>query len=355
LIAFLHIDEIIKVIRNSDDPKADLITAFNLSEIQAEDILEIRLRQLARLEGFKIERELKELREEAGKLEAILASETKLRKLTAKEIKQDAEKYGDDRRTLIEPVERVQGGQKAFVVDEPVTIMLSKNGWIRARQGHGVDKESLAWKAGDGEFSVIETRTVLPIILIDSNGRCYSFDASSVPGGKGDGIPVSAIIEIQNSAKLLHALSGKDEDKYLFTTSNSYGFIAPLKGLIARPKAGKAFMKPEEGATINAPVKLDASTHVALSSSENKLLVFQISEINEYPNGGRGVRMMDMPESASLERVELCDGVSANMTIKGKTKIISGEDLIKYIQKRARKGSLFNATNNSQPRQRKLL
>jgi topoisomerase-4 subunit A len=355
LIAFLHIDEIIKVIRNSDDPKVDLIAAFNLSEIQAEDILEIRLRQLARLEGFKIERELKELREEAGKLEAILASETKLRKLTAKEIKQDAEKYGDDRRTLIEPVERVQGGQKAFVVDESVTIMLSKNGWIRARQGHGVDRESLAWKAGDGEFSVIETRTILPIILIDSNGRCYSFDASSVPGGKGDGIPVSAIIEIQNGAKLLHALSGKDEDKYLFTTSNSYGFIAPLKGLIARPKAGKAFMKPEEGATINAPVKLDASTHVALSSSENKLLVFQVSEINEYPNGGRGVRMMDMPDSASLERVELCDGVTANITIKGKTKTISGEDLTKYIQKRARKGSLFIANNNALPRQRKLL
>ena len=355
LIAFLHIDEIIKVIRNSDDPKADLIAAFNLSEIQAEDILEIRLRQLARLEGFKIERELKELREEAGKLEAILASEAKLRRLTAKEIKQDAEKYGDDRRTLIEPVERVQGGQKAFVVDEPVTIMLSKNGWIRARQGYGVDRESLVWKAGDGEFAVIETRTTLPMILIDSNGRCYSFDASSVPGGKGDGIPVSAIIEIQNGAKLLHALSGKDEDKYLFTTSNSYGFIAPLKGLIARPKAGKAFMKPEEGATINAPVKLDTSTHVALSSSENKLLVFQISEINEYPNGGRGVRMMDMPESASLERVELCDGVTANITIKGKAKNISGEDLTKYIQKRARKGSLFNANNNAQPRQRKLL
>ncbi len=176
-----------------------------------------------------------------------------------------------------------------------------------------------------------------------------------MPGGKGDGIPVSAIIEIQNGAKLLHALSGKDEDKYLFTTSNSYGFIAPLKGLIARPKAGKAFMKPEEGATINAPVKLDASTHVALSSSENKLLVFQVSEINEYSNGGRGVRMMDMPDSASLERVELCDGVTANITIKGKTKTISGEDLTKYIQKRARKGSLFIANNNVLPRQRKLL
>jgi topoisomerase-4 subunit A len=355
LIAFLHIDEIIKVIRNSDDPKADLITAFKLSEIQAEDILEIRLRQLARLEGFKIEKELKELREEAGKLEAILASDSKLRRLTAKEIKQDAEKYGDDRRTLIEPVERVQGGQKAFVVDEPVTIMLSKNGWIRSRHGHGVDRQAIAWKAGDGEFSVIETRTTLPVVLMDSFGRCYSFDASSVPGGKGDGIPVSAIIELQNGAKLLHALSGKEEDKFLFTTSNSYGFIAPLKGLIARPKAGKAFMKPEDGAIINQPLKLDASTHLALTSSENKLLVFQISEVNEYPNGGRGVKMMDIPEGKSLAQVELCDGTSASMIVKGKTKTISGDDLSKHIQKRAKKGSLFNAKSISPPRQRTLL
>jgi topoisomerase-4 subunit A len=355
LIAFLHIDEIIKVIRNSDDPKADLITAFKLSEIQAEDILEIRLRQLARLEGFKIERELKELREEAGRLEAILASDTKLRRLTAKEIRQDAEKYGDDRRTLIEPVERIQGGQKAFVVDEPVTIMLSKNGWIRSRQGHSVDRESIAWKAGDGEFSVLDTRTTLPIVLMDTNGRCYSFDASSVPGGKGDGIPVSSIIEIQNGAKLVHALSGKDEDRYLFSTSNSYGFIAPLKGLIARPKAGKAFMKPEDGATINPPIKLNESTHVAVTSSENKLLVFQISEVNEYPNGGKGVRMMDIPDGVSLTRVELCDGTSASIIIKGKTKTIIGEDLGRYLLKRARKGCLITTNNASQSRQGKLL
>ncbi len=355
LIAFLHIDEIIKVIRNSDDPKADLITAFKLSEIQAEDILEIRLRQLARLEGFKIEKELKELREEAGKLEAILASDTKLRRLTAKEIKQDAEKYGDDRRTLIEPVERAQGGQKAFVVDEPVTIMLSKNGWIRSRQGHGIDRESIAWKAGDGEFAVLETRTTLPIVLIDTSGRCYSFDASTVPGGKGDGIPVSSIIEVQNGAKLLHALSGKDEDKFLFTTSNSYGFIAPLKGLIARPKAGKGFMKPDDGTSINQPLKLDQNTHVAVTSSENKLLVFPVSEINEYPNGGKGVKVMDIPDGASLKRVELCDGASANIVVRGKVKIVNGDDISKHLQKRARKGSLIGTSNNSQPRQRSLL
>jgi len=315
-----------------------LIAAFQLSEIQAEDILEIRLRQLARLEGFKIEKELKDLREEADGLQNILGSDNKLRKLTAKEIKQDAEKYGDDRRTLIEPVERAQGGQKAFVVDEPVTILLSKNGWIRARQGHGVERDSIAWKSGDGEFAVIETRTVLPIVLLDTNGRCYAFDASTVPGGKGDGIPLSSIIEVQNGAKLAHALSGKDDDRYLFATSNSYGFVAPLKGLVARPKAGKAFMKPEDGALVLPPIKLDERTHVAVTSSENKFLVFPINEVNEYPNGGKGVRMMDIPDKATLSRIELSDGLSANVIIRGKVKVLEGEALSKFLLKRARKG-----------------
>lgn len=338
MIAFLNIDEVIRVIRNSDEPKTDLIAAFQLSEIQAEDILEIRLRQLARLEGFKIEKELKELREEADGLQTILGSETKLRRLTAKEIKQDAEKYGDDRRTLIEPVERAQGGQKAFVVDEPVTILLSKNGWIRARQGHGVERDSVIWKSGDGEFAILETRTVLPIVLLDNNGRCYAFDASTVPGGKGDGIPLSSIIEVQNGAKLVHAISGKDDDKYLFLTSNSYGFVAPLKGLVARPKAGKAFMKPEDGAQILPPIKLDDRTYLAVTSSENKLLVFPVSEVNEYPNGGKGVRIMDIPDNASLSLAELSDGLSVNIKVKGKSKVVEGEGLVKYLLKRARKG-----------------
>ncbi|HEY0563481.1 MAG TPA: DNA topoisomerase IV subunit A [Methylophilus sp.] len=338
MIAFLHIDEVIRVIRNSDEPKPDLMAAFNLSDIQAEDILEIRLRQLARLEGFKIERELKDLREEADGLQAILGSENKLRKLTAKEIKQDAEKYGDNRRTLIEPVERTQGGQKAFVVDEPVTILLSKNGWIRARQGHGIDRATIAWKAGDAEFAVIETRTVLPIVLLDNKGRCYSFDASSVPGGKGDGIPVSSIIEVQNGAKLVHALSGKDDEQYLFSTTNSYGFIASLAGLMARPKAGKAFMKPEDHAEILPPIKLDGRSHVAATSSEGKLLLFALEEINAYPNGGKGVRIMDVPDKVSLKALTLSDGLSVNITVKGKAKVIQGDDINKYVSKRARKG-----------------
>jgi topoisomerase-4 subunit A len=192
---------------------------------------------------------------------------------------------------------------------------------------------------------------VLSIILLDTNGRCYAFDASTVPGGKGDGIPLSSIIEVQNGAKLAHALSGKDDDQYLFATSNSYGFVAPLKGLVARPKAGKAFMKPEDGALILPPIKLDERTHVAVTSSENKFLVFPISEVNEYPNGGKGVRMMDIPDKASLSRIELSDGLSANVIIRGKVKVLEGESLSKFLLKRARKGHDIKETKTPVKRQ----
>jgi len=354
MIAFLNIDEVIKVIRNSDEPKEDLIKAFDLTDIQAEDILEIRLRQLARLEGIKIEKELEKLREDAEGLEAILGSNTKLKNLTAREIKQDAEKYGDDRRTLIEPVERSQASQKAFVVDEPVTILLSKNGWIRARQGHNVERDAITWKAGDNELAVIETRTVRPVVILDSNGRCYAFDASSVPGGKGDGIPVSAIIELQNGASITSAMSGDEEGKYLFTSSNSYGFIAPLKGLIARPKAGKTFMKVDDGAKVLEPIKLDNHAYLAATSSENKLLVFAIDEINEYPNGGRGVRIMDIPKGEILSSVSLCDGESTTVLVKGKEKLIKGDLFDKALSKRARKGTALVAAKPKSQRQKGL-
>lgn len=354
MIAFINIDEVIKVIRNSDEPKEDLIKAFDLSDIQAEDILEIRLRQLARLEGIKIEKELEKLRQEAEGLDGILGSNTKLKNLTAREIKQDAEKYGDDRRTLIEPVERTQASQKSFVVDEPVTILLSKNGWIRARQGHNVEREAIIWKAGDSELAVIETRTIRPIIILDSNGRCYAFDASSVPRGKGDGLPVSSIIELQNGASIAAAMSGDEEDKYLFTSSNSYGFIALLKGLIARPKAGKAFMKVEAGVKVLEPIRLDDRELLAATSSESKLLVFSLNEINEYPNGGRGVKIMDIPKGKLLTSVALCDGEAATVVVKGKDKVIKGEAFAKCLGKRARKGAAFVAVRAKAKRQSRL-
>ena len=176
MIAFLHIDHVIRVIREADEPKPELMAAFNLTEIQADDILEIRLRQLARLEGIKIERELNELREEAGSLKTLLGDENEKRKLIIKEIQADAKQFGDARRTLVEAAERATLTQTT--ADEPITLILSQQGWLRARAGHGVDVAQIAFKEGDALQQVLETRTVQPVVLWDSHGRSYTLDAA---------------------------------------------------------------------------------------------------------------------------------------------------------------------------------
>ena len=183
MIAFLHIDHVIRVIREADEPKPELMAAFNLTEIQADDILEIRLRQLARLEGIKIERELNELREEAGSLKTLLGDENEKRKLIIKEIQADAKQFGDARRTLVAAAERATLTQTT--ADEPITLILSQQGWLRARAGHGVDTAQIAFKEGDALQQVLETRTVQPVVVWDSHGRSYTLDAAEIPKGRG--------------------------------------------------------------------------------------------------------------------------------------------------------------------------
>jgi topoisomerase-4 subunit A len=177
---------VIRCIRESDEPKPDLMARFGLTEIQAEDILEIRLRQLARLEGIRIEKELGELRTEHGQLTKLLDSRNEMTRLIQKEIGEDAKRFGDERRTLIEAVTPISQGEIA-VPDEPVTVIVSKNGWVRSRQGHGIDPTGITYKTGDFPWLVAETRTVWPLIVIDSNGRSYSVRVSDLPGGRGDG------------------------------------------------------------------------------------------------------------------------------------------------------------------------
>ncbi|MDQ3028001.1 MAG: DNA topoisomerase IV subunit A, partial [Pseudomonadota bacterium] len=177
MIAFLSIDKVIKVIRNADEPKPELIKAFSLSERQAEDILEIRLRQLARLEGIKIERELAELKKEGSSLKRLLGSPAERRKLAAAEVREDAQKFGDARRTFIEEAERITVADVLAVVDEPVTVILSRNGFLRTRSGHGIDRAALGWKEGDAPLAIVETRTVHPIVLFGGNGRVFNVRA----------------------------------------------------------------------------------------------------------------------------------------------------------------------------------
>ena len=299
MIAFLHIDEVIRVIRESDEPKLELKIRFRLSDIQVEDILEIRLRQLARLEGFKIEKELAELQAEREGLNHLLGNEGARRKLLVKEIRQDIKLYGDERRTLIEASEKITAGRVEVVADEPVTILLSKNGFIRSRSGHGVDRSAINWKAGDSELVVLETRSVHPVVLLDDTGRTYTLRSVDLPGGKGDGVPVTSLVELQGQ-RVVSLISAPPETRYLMASSAGVGFIAKLVDMTSRQRAGKAFMNLDEGAKLLIPEKLcDGQQWVAALSSEPRLLVFPIEEFKEL-SGGKGVLLNSMVPGETL-------------------------------------------------------
>ncbi|HRA24098.1 MAG TPA: DNA topoisomerase IV subunit A, partial [Usitatibacteraceae bacterium] len=246
LIAFLNIDKVIKVIRNADEPKAELMAKFSLSERQAEDILEIRLRQLAKLEGIRIEREIKELRAEQAELEKLLASEGARRKLAIREVTADGAKFGDRRRTTIEAAERASAAPVEQLTDEPITVICSRNGFLRTRTGHGVDATTLSWKEGDGPLAVIETRTVHPIVLVAASGRTFSVRALDIPGGKGDGVPATSLVDLAG-ARIVGVLAGDPETRLLLASTAGTGLRCQLKDLVTRQRAGKAFMNVGEG------------------------------------------------------------------------------------------------------------
>src|SRR5438132_1156567 len=241
LVVFARIEEVIRLIRKSDEPRPELMKKFGLSERQADDILEIRLRQLARLEGIRIEKELDELRKEAASLKRLLGSPAERRKLAAKELREDAERFGDDRRTVIQEAERITVSSVEAVVDEPVTVILSRNGFLRTRSGHGVDRMGLAWKEGDAPLAIVETRTVLPVVLFGANGRVFNVRALDIPGGKGDGVPAFSLIDTQGSA-IVGLMSAAPETPVLMGTSGGNALRARLENFVTRQRAGKHFV-----------------------------------------------------------------------------------------------------------------
>jgi topoisomerase-4 subunit A len=311
-LVLLNIDEVIRIIRNADEPKPALITRFKLTDRQAEDILEIRLRQLARLEAIKIEQELKELREEQKKLEEILGSPAALRKLMVKEIEADAKTFGDARRTLIQAEKKAVAEVK--VVDEPVTVVVSQKGWVRARQGHGHDAASFAFKAGDGLYGTFECRTVDTLLAFGSKGRVYSVPVASLPGARGDGQPLTTLIELEAGTQLVHYFAGAASAWLLLSTSGGYGFLAQVENMVSRQKAGKSYINCGESDTVcrpsaaNVPLPAGAeasaiytpATHVACASAGGRILTFEISELKPMPNGGRGLMLIDLEAKDTL-------------------------------------------------------
>lgn len=303
-LVLLNIDEVIRIIRNSDEPKQALITRFKLTDRQAEDILEIRLRQLARLEAIKIEQELKELREEQAKLEEILGSPAALRRLMIKEIEADTKTFADARRTLIQAEKKAVAEVK--VVDEPVTVVVSQKGWVRARQGHGHDVAGFAFKAGDGLYGAFECRTVDTLLAFGSNGRVYSVPVSVLPGARGDGQPLTTFIELESGTHLVHYFAGAGNVWLLLSNSGGYGFVAAVENLVSRQKGGKSFISLGAGETVcrpslvGVPSAENFATNVCCASTGKRVLTFEIRELKPMPNGGRGLMLMDLEAKEEL-------------------------------------------------------
>ncbi len=346
-LVLLNIDEVIRIIRQSDEPKAALIERFTLTDRQAEDILEIRLRQLARLEAIKIEQELKGLREDQAKLEEILGSPAALKRLLIREIEADTKTHGDERRTLIQTEKRAVA--EIRVVDEPVTVVVSTKGWVRALKGHEVDVATLQFKAGDAGYGTFACRSVDTLLVFGTaakgSGRVYSVPISALPGGRGDGLPVTSLIDLEPGTQPAHYFAGPGQATLLLANSGGFGLLAHAADLQGRQKAGKAFLTLEDGELLLPPaVVAQAHRQVACLSGDGRLLVFALSDLKLQPKGGRGLTLMDVDSKAPLlAAVTIAESVTVQGSGRGgkpKDELIKGVALASYQGKRARKGRM---------------
>lgn len=320
-IAFLHIDEVIRVIRDSEEPKTELMSAFGLSALQAEDILEIRLRQLARLEWIKLETELNKLQQERDELTTLLQDEKAKKKLIIKEIESDTKTFGDQRRTLIEPAPRATLTQTT--ADEAITIVLSKKGWLKTRAGHNLDLSQTTFKEGDDLLQIVEGRSIWPVVLLDSLGRTYTVEATSIPGGRGDGVPVGSLVDLAKGVEIVAIISALPEQYYLLANSSGYGFIVQMKDLISRTKNGKVVMTVNPNEIMLAPVMISttnlhsAMTNIVMISSANRLLAFHLNEL-KVMSKGRGLQLISLPKGDILQFVTLVSGDEFVLETRGK-------------------------------------
>jgi topoisomerase-4 subunit A len=311
LIAYLNLDEVIRIIRREEEPKPVLIKRFKLSEEQAEAILETKLRHLAKLEEMKIREEQKALAEERAGLEAILASKAQLTQLIRSEIAADAQEYGDERRTRIVEREAAQAiDATELVANEPVTIVLSTGGFVRAAKGHEIDPLTLAYKTGDSFQSVARGRSTQLAVFLDSTGRAYSLMAHTLPSARGQGEPLSGRLDPPDGARFAGVLIGEPEDLWLLATDFGYGFTVRLKELHSRNRAGKAVLKVDAGALVLPPVPVsDPAALLAAANTDGRLLVFPVADVPELPRG-KGNKLFGIPGKKAEAREELMTGIA---------------------------------------------
>ncbi len=349
LAAYLNLDEVIRIIRREDEPKPVLMKRFKLSDIQAEAILETKLRHLAKLEEMKIRDEQKKLREEKEDIESTLKSKAKLKKLIASEIEADAGKYGDDRRTKIVEREAAQAiDESQLIPNEPATIVLSKGGFVRSAKGHEIDPRSLQYKTGDEYQHSAKGRSVQQAVFLDSTGRAYSLVAHSLPSARGLGEPLSSRLDPPDGAKWRGVMIGEPEDLWLVASDAGYGFTVRLKETWAQKKAGKTLLNLPDGALVlpPAPVPGDDAL-VAVTSRDGKLLVFPVKDVPELPRG-KGNKLFDIPSKKFAAREDYLTG----MTVVAKDKplivrsgdrkmTIDWKDLKDYRGARAQRGAVL--------------
>ncbi len=345
MIVYLNVDEVIKVIRESDEPRPALMKRFALTERQADDILDMRLRQLARLEGIRIEQELKDKREEQAKLQELIDQPNALKRLIIREIEADAKQYGDDRRTLMQAAERAVLEVK--VIDEPVTVIVSQRGWLRSRQGHGHDVSLFTYKAGDGPYGVFECRSTDTLIAFGNNGRVYSVPVANLPSARGDGAPVTSMIELEAGSHISHMVAAAPDSRWMLSTAMGYGFSALLSDMVSRQRAGKQFITLEQGDALLRPVPLFVHfNQLAMLSTKGRMLVIALDEVKSLSGGGRGTILMGIDAPDRLEQVVPIGPaglrVSGIYRNKQAEDILSGPALAEYVSRRARNGRLLD-------------
>ncbi len=350
LIVYLNLDEVIRIIRTEDEPKPKLMARFKLSEEQAEMILETKLRHLARLEEMKIREEQKKLEEERGNLEAILKSKAKLNKLVRDELAADAEEYGDARRSKLIEREAAQAIEETeLVANEPVTVILSTGGFVRAAKGHEIDPRALSYKTGDAFLAAARGRSTQQAVFLDSTGRSYSLPAHTLPSARGQGEPLSGRLDPPDGARFAGVAIGDPQDRWLLASDAGYGFIARLEDLHTRLRAGKAVLNLTANARVLAPVPVPApGAYIAAVNSEGRLLVFPSSELPEMARG-KGNKLFGIPTKKAENREEtlvavaaLLEGQKLVVWCGERSMTLSWKDLEPYLGERAQRGAVLS-------------
>jgi len=348
LVAFLNLDEVIRIIRTEDEPRPVLMARFRLTEEQADYILETRLRQLARLEEMKIRGEQEELSKELERIVATLGSRAKLRKLVKDELLADAKKYGDARRSPLIARGAAQAlDETELVPSEPVTVVLSQKGWVRAAKGHDVDAAGLSYREGDGLLAAVKGRTTQQVAFLDSNGRSYSTIAHSLPSARGNGEPLTGRFSPAAGAAFVALASGAPGDRFVLASSHGYGFVTRFENLTGRNKAGKAMLSLSEGAKVlqPAPVASVADDRLVVVTSAGHLLAFPVAELPELDKG-KGNKLIEIPKARrGTERVVAVAVVPPGgiLAVKSgaRTMSLSFKDLGDYLGARASRGGLL--------------